>query len=436
MEKKFQKKNSPKKKKTQKIVICAPSNAAIDENTTRTTLGFPFQSSKIQRVPFKILRLGPNYSSILDHLSLENYALVWASEHDLNIRFRIHSKIFQRARFEIMKKSSMVYTTLACTGYSIIKQIYTEETVIIDEAAQAVELSTLIPFKQNSKRIILVGDVQQLPATVFSKTSVDFEYDRSLFKRLQLRKHPVWFLETQYRMHPQISSFPARKFYQNGLKDSQESGRTVKFHALRCFGPLIFFDICESLEQNHLNQLSAWCNLDEVRVTSLLLRALLCLYTNFNSYSVGIIAGYNGQIKEFQNYKINRKHNFEGQINTVDGFQGKEKDIIFLSCVRARMEMGIGFLSDCRRINVAFTRARFGFWTIGNSGTLANDINWREAIVDLKKRKRFFCIRKPFERSSRRLVYWSFEDSCSFSLDGDFYKSVPIQLLEYLSNKI
>mmetsp|Transcript_539 Transcript_539/g.1280 ORF Transcript_539/g.1280 Transcript_539/m.1280 type:complete len:402 (-) Transcript_539:75-1280(-) len=397
--------------------------------------GFPFQSRGSFNAPFNIIRLGPNYLRNLDHLSLENYSLVWSSEHDINIRFRIHSKIFSKARWKIIKKCSIIYTTLACTGYSVLKNISIKTKVIIDEAAQAVELSTLIPFKKNCRKIILVGDVQQLPATVFSRSSVDFEYDRSLFKRLQLRKHPVWFLETQYRMHPQISSFPARKFYQNGLKDSQKIGATTNFHTLRCFGPLNFFDICESSEQNHFGNNSAWCNLDEVRLISLLLRALFCLYSSFSSYSIGIITGYNGQIKEIQNFKVNKKQNFEGQINTVDGFQGKENDIILFSCVRARIEKGIGFLSDCRRINVAFTRARLGFWIIGNSNTLGYDINWQEAITDIKKRKRFFCIRKPFERSSRRLIYWSIEDSTIFPFDGDFCRSISIQLVEYLTKK-
>mmetsp|Transcript_47011 Transcript_47011/g.96135 ORF Transcript_47011/g.96135 Transcript_47011/m.96135 type:complete len:374 (+) Transcript_47011:1040-2161(+) len=373
---------------------------------------------------------------MLDHLSLENFSLVWASENDFNIRFRIFSKIFHKARFEIIKKCSVVYTTLACAGYSIMKKTSIDETIIIDEAAQAIELSTLIPLKKTCKKIILVGDVQQLPATVFSRSSVDFEYDRSLFKRLQLQHYPVWFLETQYRMHPQISSFPARKFYKNGLKDSQEVGNTVKFHALRCFGPMIFFDTCESLEQNHLNQAFSWCNLDEIRLTSLLLRALVCLYPAFSAYSIGIIAGYNGQIKEFQDYGIGKKQNFEGQVNTVDGFQGKEKDMIFLSCVRAKMEKGVGFLSDCRRINVAFTRARVGFWIMGNATTLLSDINWGEAVFDAQKRARFFSIRKPMERSNRRLVYWSKDDDNAFNFDGNPVYSISTQLLNYLCKKI
>nr|UXY87385.1 component of a tRNA splicing complex, sen1 [Cryptomonas sp.] len=420
---------------SKRIIICATSNAAVDENATRSSAGFPYQKITKALEPYSIFRMGPNYHFSLDHISLDNLALSWASENDKNIKFWINKAIIQKARINIIKKGALIYTTLACTGYSIFEKVKSSETIIIDEAAQAIEIDTLIPLRNTCKKLVLIGDVQQLPATIFCKTSIIFEYDRSLFKRLQLQKYPVWFLKTQYRMHPQISSFPARKFYKNGLRDSENVAH-VKKYALRCFGPLNFFDIREGIEKNHLKQNTSWCNLDEMRIVTLIFRSLICLNSNLNVHSIGIITGYNGQIKELQNYEINKKIDLKQQINTVDGFQGKEKDFIFFSCVRSKFERGIGFLSDCRRINVAFTRARIAFWIIGNLFTLYKDENWKEIILDSQRRSRFFCLKKPLERSSRRLIYWSIDDQENYSFDGENSLSISIKLLIYVKKVI
>ena len=108
------------------------------------------------------------------------------------------------------------------------------------------------------------------------------------------------------------------------------------------------------------------------------------------------------------------------------------KDFIIFSCVRSRFERGIGFLSDCRRINVAFTRAKSSFWIIGNLSTLFKDINWKEIILDSQRRTRFFAFRKPFERASRRLIYWSIIDEENYNFDGEYSFSVSLKLLVYL----
>jgi senataxin len=183
----------------------------------------------------------------------------------------------------VLKKSLIIYTTLSCASYSFFEKIPRKETLIMDEAAQAIEILTLAPIRSNCKKLIMIGDIQQLPATVFSQTSLDLNYDRSLFKRLQLKKLKIWFLETQYRMHPQISSFIARKFYRNGLKDSENVASIKNFQVLRGFGPMIFFDVCEGFDQLHLKQKNSWCNLDEIRLISLIIKTLLCLFSNLKT---------------------------------------------------------------------------------------------------------------------------------------------------------
>ena len=431
-------KNNLKKKPSElnfipeKILICAPSNAAIDEIAMRATQGFVLNLKFDCRWPMKITRLGPNYHHVLDHISLENYAIIISSDIDEQIRIGTLNKIFKKVRSKILKKTPAIFTTLACTGHPVMKNSKKTETVIVDEAGQAIELSTLIPMKEVCKKIILIGDIQQLPATVFSKFSANFGYNRSLFKRFQLSNFQVNFLENQYRMHPQISSFPARKFYQNCLKDSQLVANLKNFQTLRCFGPLTFFDACEGQEQPHLANLSSWCNLDELRILSYILRSLICLYPLFNISSIGIIGGYNGQIDEIKGYRFLKNKEDEIQVNTIDGFQGREKDIICFTCVRAKIEKGIGFLADCRRVNVGFTRAKNGFWLIGNSSVLTGDKNWSEAIKDFTKRTRNLSIRKPFERSIRKIIYWSPGDDIDYSADGESNSNFFQKLLNYL----
>jgi len=152
----------------------------------------------------------------------------------------------------------------------------------------------------------------------------------------------------------------------------------------------------------------------------------------FNLSSMGIIGGYNGQIDEIKSYRFLKNKEDEIQINTIDGFQGREKDIICFTCVRSKLEKGFGFLADCRRVNVGFTRAKNGFWLIGNSSLLTGDKNWSEAIKDMKKRTRIISVRKPFERSTRKVIYWAQCDDMDYSADGESNINFFQKLLEYL----
>ena len=172
-------------------------------------------------------------------------------------------------------------------------------------------------------------------------------------------------------------------------------------------------------------------------LNSVLFRIITCIYPEIFKFSSGIISAYNGQTIEIDNYGRIMEDKSKSQISTVDGFQGKEKDIIIFNCVRSRTEKGVGFLSDCRRMNVAFTRARNSFWLIGNFATLSSNTNWNEAIEDLKKRDRIISFRKPLERSLRRAIHWSMIDCFNFSFDGEVFPKAKYSLYEYISiNKI
>ena len=147
---------------------------------------------------------------------------------------------------QVLNDAAIVCTTLSCAGYSMFSQLKQGfDTVLVDEAAQAVEMSTLIPLKYACRRLILVGDPNQLPATVFSDHAMKHNYEQSLFQRLQIGGQRVAMLTTQYRMHPQISRFPGIRFYDGALRDApgMAEATAAPWHEKRCFGPYVFYDV-------------------------------------------------------------------------------------------------------------------------------------------------------------------------------------------------
>ncbi len=119
----------------------------------------------------------------------------------------------------ILDTTHIVLTTLGSSGSRALQNCAKFEVVVVDEAAQSVEPATLVALQLGSNHAILVGDPNQLPATIFSVSGRTTKYDRSLFQRLEEAGHEVHLLDTQYRMHPQISKFPRNIFYGGYLKD-------------------------------------------------------------------------------------------------------------------------------------------------------------------------------------------------------------------------
>jgi senataxin len=144
----------------------------------------------------------------------------------------------------ILASADIICTTLSTSGRGMFRKVKFE-TVIIDEAGQAVELSLLIPLKYDCKRFIMVGDPQQLPATVISQVAMSYQYEQSLFARMMKCGYPSLTLTTQYRMHPMIREFPSKHFYDDQLIDGvDEVTRARPWHSLgKSFAPFVFFDI-------------------------------------------------------------------------------------------------------------------------------------------------------------------------------------------------
>ena len=299
----------------------------------------------------------------------------------------------RRIQQEIIDGAHVICATLSGSGHEMFQNLSIEfETVIIDEAAQSIELSALIPLKYGCAKCILVGDPKQLPPTVLSKEASRFQYEQSLFVRMQMN-HPrdVHLLDTQYRMHPEISKFPRTAFYDGRLQDGPFMARLRirPWHQGELLGPYRFFDV-QGLHQASAKGHSL-VNMAEIRVAMQLYERLSVDFGR--SYDlvgkIGIITPYKGQLKEMKSqFKARYGESILSMVdfNTTDAFQGRESEVIIFSCVRASNNKGIGFLADIRRMNVGLTRAKSSLWVLGNSQSLVQGEFWRNLITDSRER--------------------------------------------------
>ena len=301
----------------------------------------------------------------------------------------------RRVQQEILDDAHVLCATLSGSGHDMFQNLNIEfETVIIDEAAQSIELSALIPLKYGCAKCIMVGDPKQLPPTVLSREAARFQYEQSLFVRMQSnRPDDVHLLDTQYRMHPEISRFPSQAFYDGRLLDGpgMAKTRTKPWHQSQILSPYRFFDVQgahQSAPKGH-----SLINLAELEVALQLFDRLVtdCRGYDFTG-KVGIITPYKSQLAELR-ARFARKYGdsiFKTvEFNTTDAFQGRESEVIIFSCVRASAGRGIGFLSDIRRMNVGITRAKCSLWVLGNSQSLMQGEFWANLIDDARRRDRY-----------------------------------------------
>ena len=294
-------------------------------------------------------------------------------------------------RQEIIDGAHILCATLSGSGHDMFRSLKIDfETVIIDEAAQSIELSALIPLKYGCSKCIMVGDPKQLPPTVLSREAARFQYEQSIFVRMQLNSpENVHLLDTQYRMHPEISAFPSQAFYDGLLLDGPGMAklRTKPWHMDDLMSPYRFFDVQgmhQSAPKGH-----SLINLAEVDVAMHLFRRLTAGSKGYDfTGKVGIITPYKSQLatlKERFQREFGNTISDTVEFNTTDAFQGRESEVIIFSCVRASNK-GIGFLSDIRRMNVGITRAKSSLWVLGNSMSLMQGEYWSKLIQDARHR--------------------------------------------------
>lgn len=441
--------------KSPKILICAPSNGAIDEVARRLYKEREFLKSSEYKRSLRMVRVGnPDHiSESIRCISLEELVETNAShkveaakkkhtaqikelEDELsrcdteitNLRYmqreseipKVESKITRlikqldatkasedtttkresseaakrNMRFELIKNADVILSTLnSCQRYPLDVMFKGEraehsfQCVVVDEASQCCEPELLMPLCYRISKMILIGDPMQLPATVISRYAQDFNYGQSLFERFFIHfgkyspTSPIAMLTNQYRMHPDICSFPSKQFYDNRLVSAK---RTTKKHTL---APYLMFDLRHSSESK--NNRTSLENEVEADFTRNLLLAILG--TAPENSKIGVITPYKAQKRLITNRidNLTKQRNMTIDVNTCDGFQGQEKDIIILSCVRASESGGgsIGFLKSYQRINVALTRAKYCLIILISAKSLSKDPTWKAMIDDASARK-------------------------------------------------
>ncbi|KAG0341913.1 DEAD-box type RNA helicase [Podila horticola] len=326
----------------------------------------------------------------------------WKVGQDLNVARSDQAESSQKrdqarkdARDKILGEADVICSTLSASGHDLLtNNSFSFETVIIDEAAQSVEVSSLIPLKYGCKRCILVGDPNQLPPTVKSQLASKYSYNQSLFVRIQdLAPASVHLLSIQYRMHPDISAFPSREFYKSLLKDGPDmaSKTFAEWHRNPIWSPYRFFDVHEGREKIGLSH--SQHNPIEAEAAVELLEKLCNSNPSLNFFRrVGVISPYQQQVRTLKEYfsrRFGSKIIESVDFNSVDGFQGQEKDIIIFSCVRASAHGTVGFLADVRRMNVALTRARQSLFILGHADTLRRESIWGDLVQDAESRGLF-----------------------------------------------
>ena len=267
----------------------------------------------------------------------------------------------------LLRISKVVFCTLSFAGQQRMSNIRIT-SLIVDEAAQATEADTIIPLQHNPRKCLLVGDTNQLPAVVKSEIAKANNYGWSMMHRLQVEAgFPYKMLNIQYRMDPLIRSWPSKEFYKDRLEDSVDIAKRERLSLPKQICPYAFIDV-KGKETTLYNSKK---NDEEADLVIKLLRYLQKAGFSL-SEGIGIITFYSGQVETI-NRKLSDARLDDIKAQTVDGFQGDEKEIIIISFVRANKSNSVGFLNDFRRLNVAVTRARGALIMVGDSQTLAMD---------------------------------------------------------------
>lgn len=291
------------------------------------------------------------------------------------LEIRINNELFGEAR------------VIACTLVGAANRLLDGQkygTLFIDEAAQALEAACWIPIRRAS-RVILAGDHCQLPPTVKSIAALKAGLGKTLMERIvEMKPEVVTLLKMQYRMNDDIMRFSSNYFY-DGLV---ESAPQVKYRGILDLDiPMEWHDTSAyEFKEEFVGESFGRINKEEAELT---LNILQQYFEHIGKQrllderiDVGIISPYRAQVQFLRRLLMKQEFfkPFRRQIsiNTVDGFQGQERDIILISMVRSNDEGQIGFLRDLRRMNVAITRARMKVIILGDAPTLTRHPFYRQ----------------------------------------------------------
>jgi senataxin len=395
---------------SRRVLVCAPSNIAVDEVALRLQK-FGVKLDSGERWNPCLVRLGVRDSvdaSIVDSGIFVDDCIqrYW----DAGGTTAAGRRSRNQARTEIIEAADVVLSTIGSIR-SLPPNAFS--LVIADEAAMTTEPMNFNALSYGCDRCVLVGDPAQLQATVLSPAAQIRGYGRSLMQRLLNGGYPCQLLNVQYRMHPDIAEFPNRCFYGGELRNAPHLGdATAGRHQQRlplqlpvpCLR-LAFFDVAGP-EQVRGTSLE---NEAECAVVIGLLKGLREEAGRECLVHCGVISFYQAQVSMLRDRlrSLGRHESAVGAdsfVSTVDGFQGRERAGIIISCVRSLREGQnghIGFLTDTHRLNVALTRAQQVCVLVGDSVTLARDPTW-QALLDHCRDKGCFIPREAVAAAMER----------------------------------
>ncbi len=403
--------------KGEKVLVCAPTNAACDLLTLKlastgvdvlrmghsTRLGEHLLlhsfDARLDAMPeMKLVKDLRKRSEQLFHEASKFKRNFGKEERAERTQTKQEAKALQKEARDAEKYAveklvtgvQAVVCTLVVSSDSRLKAC-SFDTLVIDEAGQALEPASWIPI-QKARRVILAGDPHQLPPTVKSEKAARMGLSVSLLEKCTERTNCAVLLNEQYRMNKRIMGFSNEWFYDNALK----AHTSVESHALPDEEPVLeFIDTAGcGYSESHPTEGSKESLVNEEEA-DLLVKHLEKLLSHHGSaiQSVGVIAPYRAQVDLLQSL-VPEDERIVCQ--TVDGFQGQERDVIYISLTRSNEEGRIGFLADYRRMNVAMTRARRKLVVIGDSATIGGDPFFKRFIQ--------YCEREEAYRSAWELI--------------------------------
>lgn len=278
----------------------------------------------------------------------------------------------RKALNSVLEGAQVVCATLAALEGSVLRNS-AFDVALLDEATQALEPMALIAFLK-TPTVILAGDPQQLGPTVLSLDAAKQGLSTSLFERLlkEYGDDVKQLLKEQHRMNEDLMRFPSAEMYGGQLRAHPSVAKRTLHEVLREGAsvdapPLLFLDTAGKGfdEAQAPGTESLW---NEGEADLVVARALELLAAGLNPRELAVITPYRAQARAIRE----RLTNLEVEVDTVDSFQGREKDAVLLSLVRSNTEQSLGFLEDLRRMNVAITRPRRHLFVVGDSATLSS----------------------------------------------------------------
>ncbi len=398
------------KQGNQKILVVAPSNTAVDllteklaeqkvnvlrignparvsEQMMSHTLDFKMSAhtavkeiKRLKKQASEFKNMAHKYKRSFGKSERDQRKLLFDEAHKI---MKEVGKTEQYIIDDLIAKAQVISATLVGANHYTIRHLQFD-VAVIDEAGQALEPACWIPILK-SKKVVLAGDHCQLSPTIKSYEAAKHGLSKTLFEKC-IERHPnaVALLEVQYRMHTSIMGYSSKVFYGNKL----QAHASVASHLLFAEdSPLLFLD-------------TAGCGFDEKQdgtstfnpeEASLLFKHVVQLTRQLsgqiaekNYPSIAVISPYKEQINVLKEYlqQTSELAPWHKQItvNTIDSFQGQERDIVYISMTRSNSKGEIGFLSDIRRMNVAMTRARKKLVIVGDSATLAKSPFYKNFI--------------------------------------------------------